>query len=109
MLRNLHLLSVSFFKESDMDVRNTGMSKNVALFSKCRIENIRKNVKYVIQVVCSQDPSWWQARLLGETNIGLIPSLDLEERRQCFVDREDIKKKFSCCGSGVSRNIYKKL
>ena len=50
----------------------------------------------------SQDPSWWQARLEGEQTIGLIPSLDLEERRKCFVDKEDVRKKFSCCGSTVN-------
>ena len=56
--------------------------------------------------MCNQDPSWWQARLEGEETIGLIPSLDLEERRKCFVDKDDLKKKISCCGSGVS--IYSK-
>jgi len=54
----------------------------------------------ILEVVCSQDPSWWQARLEGEDTIGLIPSLDLEERRKCFVDKDDLKKRFSCCGSG---------
>ena len=30
---------------------------------------------------------------------------DLEERRKCFVDRGDVgglRKKFACCGAGVS-------
>ncbi len=36
-------------------------------------------------------------------NIGLIPSLDLEERRKCFVEKNPVMNKFSCCGSGVSK------
>ena len=56
-----------------------------------------------MQVVSSQDPSWWQARMEQGDNIGLIPSLDLEERRKCFVEKNPVMNKFSCCGSGVSK------
>lgn len=54
----------------------------------------------ILEVVSSQDPSWWQARLEQGDNIGLVPSLDLEERRKCFVEKHAVMNKFSCCGSG---------
>lgn len=54
----------------------------------------------ILQVVNGGDPSWWQARHEAGDTIGLIPSQDLEERRKCFVDRQDISNKWSsCCGS----------
>jgi len=57
----------------------------------------------ILQVVNGGDPSWWQARHEAGDTIGLIPSQDLEERRKCFVDKQDISsisKWSSCCGSG---------
>ena len=58
-------------------------------------------------MVSSQDPSWWQARLEQGDNIGLVPSLDLEERRKCFVEKHTVMNKFSCCGSGVRHFFLK--
>jgi len=55
----------------------------------------------ILQVVNGGDPSWWQARHEAGDTIGLIPSQDLEERRKCFVDKQDMVNKWSsCCGSG---------
>ena len=81
-------------------IRTYGLSL-VVLSAALQQKTWQYNCPLFVQVVCSQDPSWWQARLEGEDTIGLIPSLDLEERRKCFVDKDDLKKRFSCCGSGV--------
>ena len=56
------------------------------------------------QIVNWDDPSWWQARKVNsKERPGLIPSQDLEERRQCFVQGSGlITTQASCCGTGVS-------
>ena len=49
------------------------------------------------------DPSWWQARKVNsKERPGLVPSQDLEERRQCFVAQQNgLPTQASCCGTGV--------
>ena len=58
------------------------------------------------QIVNWDDPSWWQARKVNsKERPGLIPSQDLEERRQCFVQGSGlVTTQASCfsCGTGVS-------
>lgn len=50
-----------------------------------------------------KDPNWWQAKHIGnEEQTGLIPSLELEERRKAFVPPEaDYVHKISICGTRV--------
>lgn len=56
----------------------------------------------VLQIVDQRDPNWWQARLAdGEPDrpVGLVPSLELEERRKAFVAPEaDYVHKIGICG-----------
>ena len=59
------------------------------------------------KIVCVQDdPNWWQARLAECPGAAqLIPSLELEERRKAYVDKEaDYANKYvlslnQCCSS----------
>ena len=57
------------------------------------------------QIVNSEDQSWWQARKVNSNERpGLIPSQDLEERRQCFFVKganTAFNKQVSCCGTAV--------
>lgn len=57
----------------------------------------------ILQIINVKDPNWWQARHVGEDNaIGLIPSQELEERRQAYVPPEaDYVHKISICGTRV--------
>jgi hypothetical protein len=49
------------------------------------------------------DPSWWQARKVNsKERPGLVPSQDLEERRQCFVHLNALVPQTMCCGTTVS-------
>jgi hypothetical protein len=58
------------------------------------------------QIVNWTDLSWWQARKVDSSERpGLIPSQDLEERRQCFFVKSannGFGKQVSCCGTAVS-------
>ena len=63
------------------------------------------NILISRQIVNWADPSWWQARKVNSNERpGLIPSQDLEERRQCFV-RNGFNKQVTCCGQKVSNPI----
>ena len=62
-----------------------------------------------MQIVNWSDLSWWQARKVNsKERPGLVPSQDLEERRQCFVQQNGFVRQASCCGTGVSNIICKK-
>ncbi|XP_014238347.1 MAGUK p55 subfamily member 2 isoform X2 [Trichogramma pretiosum] len=67
----------------------------------------------IIQIVDQTDPNWWQARRIeGETlgPPGLIPSLELEERRKAFVPREaDFVHKIGICGKRTSMKKKRKM
>ncbi|CAD6207349.1 GSCOCG00010183001-RA-CDS [Cotesia congregata] len=67
----------------------------------------------ILQIVDQADPNWWQARRVegeGLGNPGLIPSLELEERRKAFVPPEaDFVHKIGICGTRVSRKKKRKM
>ncbi|GLH04611.1 Peripheral plasma membrane protein CASK [Gryllus bimaculatus] len=46
----------------------------------------------ILQVVNQKDPNWWQAKIVGSNGpAGLIPSQELEERRQAFISKKKRK------------------
>lgn len=57
----------------------------------------------ILQIINVKDPNWWQAKHIGtEGPTGLIPSSELEERRQAYVAPEaDYVHKISICGTRV--------
>lgn len=61
----------------------------------------------ILQIINVKDPNWWQARHAGTDGpTGLIPSQELEERRQAYVPPEaDFVHKISICGTRVSEMI----
>ncbi|XP_033207774.1 MAGUK p55 subfamily member 6 isoform X4 [Belonocnema kinseyi] len=67
----------------------------------------------ILQIVDQADPNWWQARRVEGEGLGppgLIPSLELEERRKAFVPPEaDFVHKISICGTRISRKKKKKM
>ncbi|XP_066594052.1 protein PALS2 isoform X2 [Prorops nasuta] len=67
----------------------------------------------VLQIVDQSDPNWWQARRIegeGSGPPGLIPSLELEERRKAFVPPEaDFVHKISICGTRISKKKKRKM
>ncbi|XP_021701679.1 MAGUK p55 subfamily member 6 isoform X4 [Aedes aegypti] len=65
----------------------------------------------ILQIINVKDPNWWQARHVGEDNaIGLIPSQELEERRQAYVPPEaDYVHKISICGTRISKKKRKTM
>lgn len=58
----------------------------------------------ILQIINVKDPNWWQARHAGTDGpTGLVPSQELEERRQAYVAPEaDFVHKISICGTRVS-------
>ncbi|KAG5325462.1 MPP6 protein, partial [Pseudoatta argentina] len=67
----------------------------------------------ILQIVDQADPNWWQARRVEGENLGapgLIPSLELEERRKAFVSPEaDFVHKISICGTRISKKKKRKM
>ncbi|XP_062546841.1 protein PALS2 isoform X2 [Armigeres subalbatus] len=65
----------------------------------------------ILQIINVKDPNWWQARHVGDENaIGLIPSQELEERRQAYVPPEaDYVHKISICGTRISKKKRKTM
>ncbi|XP_055632984.1 protein PALS2 isoform X2 [Toxorhynchites rutilus septentrionalis] len=65
----------------------------------------------ILQIINVKDPNWWQARHAGEDGpIGLIPSQELEERRQAYVPPEaDFVHKISICGTRISKKKRKTM
>ncbi|KAJ8683547.1 hypothetical protein QAD02_019339 [Eretmocerus hayati] len=67
----------------------------------------------ILQIVDQADPNWWQARRIEGDSLGppgLIPSLELEERRKAFVPPEaDFVHKISICGTRISRKKKRKM
>ncbi|XP_030748146.1 MAGUK p55 subfamily member 6 isoform X2 [Sitophilus oryzae] len=63
----------------------------------------------ILQIVDQRDPNWWQAKKVGgENRTGLIPSLELEERRKAYVPPEaDFVHKISICGARIARKKKK--
>lgn len=63
----------------------------------------------ILQIVDQKDPNWWQAKKVGSNGpAGLIPSLELEERRKAFVAPEaDYVHKISICGARISKKKRK--
>lgn len=63
----------------------------------------------ILQIVDQSDPNWWQAKKVGgDGATGLIPSIELEERRKAFVAPEaDFVHKISICGARISRKKKK--
>ncbi|XP_076255969.1 MAGUK p55 subfamily member vari isoform X3 [Rhynchophorus ferrugineus] len=63
----------------------------------------------ILQIVDQRDPNWWQAKKIGGDNrTGLIPSLELEERRKAYVPPEaDFVHKISICGARIARKKKK--
>ncbi|XP_035774224.1 MAGUK p55 subfamily member 6-like isoform X2 [Anopheles albimanus] len=65
----------------------------------------------ILQIINVKDPNWWQAKHAGEEGpTGLIPSQELEERRQAYVPPEaDFVHKIGICGTRVSKKKRKIL
>lgn len=65
----------------------------------------------ILQIINVNDPNWWQAKhVSGDGSIGLIPSLELEERRKAYVPPEaDFVHKIGICGTRVSKKKKKIL
>lgn len=67
----------------------------------------------ILQIVDQADPNWWQARRVEGEGLGppgLIPSLELEERRKAFVPPEaDFVHKISICGTRISKKKKTKM
>ncbi|CAH1958890.1 unnamed protein product [Acanthoscelides obtectus] len=63
----------------------------------------------ILQIVDQRDPNWWQAKKVsGDGTTGLIPSVELEERRKAFVAPEaDFVHKVSICGAWISKKKKK--
>lgn len=61
----------------------------------------------ILQIINVKDPNWWQARHAGTDGpTGLVPSQELEERRQAYVPPEaDYVHKISICGTRVRGTI----
>jgi hypothetical protein len=82
------------------------------MFVKAQIESqCQTSVSIILfQIVNWTDLSWWQARKVDSSERpGLIPSQDLEERRQCFFVKSannGFGKQVSCCGTAVSINTF---
>lgn len=65
----------------------------------------------ILQIVDQRDPNWWQAKKVGGDNrTGLIPSMELEERRKAYVSPEnDFVHKISICGKSSLVSFSVKL
>ncbi|XP_053666298.1 protein PALS2 isoform X1 [Anopheles marshallii] len=65
----------------------------------------------ILQIINVKDPNWWQAKHAGEEGpTGLIPSQELEERRQAYVPPEaDFVHKIGICGTRISKKKRKIL
>ncbi|XP_026469361.1 MAGUK p55 subfamily member 6-like [Ctenocephalides felis] len=65
----------------------------------------------ILQIVDNKDPNWWQAKHVGGLGpAGLIPSQELEERRQAYVAPEaDYVHKISICGTRISKKKRKTM
>ncbi|XP_031785756.1 MAGUK p55 subfamily member 6 isoform X6 [Nasonia vitripennis] len=67
----------------------------------------------ILQIVDQADPNWWQARRIEGNSLGppgLVPSLELEERRKAFVPPEaDFVHKISICGTRISKKKKRKM
>ncbi|XP_043288288.1 protein PALS2 isoform X2 [Venturia canescens] len=67
----------------------------------------------VLEIVDRADPNWWQARRVEGDEVGppgLVPSLELEERRKAFVPPEaDFVHKISICGTRISKKKKRKM
>jgi len=65
----------------------------------------------ILAIVNQDDPNWWQARLAecpGPAQ--LIPSIELEERRQAYVEPEaNYANKIGLCGTFTAKKKKKKL
>lgn len=63
----------------------------------------------ILQIVDQKDPNWWQAKRVGSDGpAGLIPSLELEERRKAYVAPEaDYVHRINICGAWVSKKKRK--
>ncbi|XP_017780546.1 PREDICTED: MAGUK p55 subfamily member 6 isoform X2 [Nicrophorus vespilloides] len=63
----------------------------------------------ILQIVDQKDPNWWQAKIAGTDGpVGLIPSIELEERRKAYVHPEaDYVHKISICGARISKKKKK--
>lgn len=63
----------------------------------------------ILQIVDQKDPNWWQAKKVGgDATTGLIPSIELEERRKAFVAPEaDFVHKIGICGTRISKKKKK--
>lgn len=65
----------------------------------------------ILHILSSEDSNWWQARRVekdGEGPTGLIPSLQLEEKRKAFVQPDyDYSKSSLLCG--LKRRKKKKI
>lgn len=61
----------------------------------------------ILQIVDQRDPNWWQAKKVGGDNrTGLIPSMELEERRKAYVPPEnDFVHKISICGKSFTVKV----
>lgn len=52
----------------------------------CQEAGLPFQCRQVLEVVSQDDPTWWQAKRLGDTNLraGLIPSKQFQERRLSY-------------------------
>ncbi|XP_015174510.1 PREDICTED: MAGUK p55 subfamily member 6 isoform X2 [Polistes dominula] len=79
----------------------------------CKEIGLRFDKGNILQIVDQADPNWWQARRVegeGLSAAGLVPSLELEERRKAFVPPEaDFVHKISICGTRISKKKKRKM
>ncbi|XP_043502002.1 protein PALS2 isoform X1 [Polistes fuscatus] len=79
----------------------------------CKEIGLRFDKGNILQIVDQADPNWWQARRVegeGLSSAGLVPSLELEERRKAFVPPEaDFVHKISICGTRISKKKKRKM
>ncbi|XP_033101761.1 MAGUK p55 subfamily member 6-like isoform X2 [Anneissia japonica] len=59
----------------------------------CREAGLSFKCGDILQIVEKEDANWWQAAIVGsEHSAGLIPSQELQERRQAFVPKPNNSK-----------------
>ena len=78
----------------------------------CREVGLAFKQGEILEIVNTEDPNWWQARRVESPNsqAGLIPSQELEERRRAFVRPEfDYATTTSICGTRITKKKKKEM
>ena len=78
----------------------------------CREVGLTFEQGEILEILNQEDPNWWQARKANTPYgyAGLIPSQELEERRQAFVIPEhDHATRTSICGTRITKHKKKEM